>query len=54
MSQGDTVEVDKNDLLTAWAVLENLAVSLDHIGNAFSEELTTVVPRAAELPVGPT
>jgi hypothetical protein len=36
MSQ-ESIEVAKSDLLAAWAVLENLAVSLDQIGGTFPE-----------------
>ena len=35
MAQKELIEVAKNDVLTAWAVLENLAVSFDQIGAAF-------------------
>ncbi|MBI4333723.1 MAG: hypothetical protein HY673_20875 [Chloroflexi bacterium] len=38
MTQEEMVEVAKNDLLAAWAVLENLAVSLDQIGGVFGRE----------------
>jgi hypothetical protein len=34
MAKEDTVPVAKADLSAAWAVLENLAVSLDQIGGA--------------------
>src|SRR6266852_2219716 len=33
--------IAKNDLLAAWAVLENLAVSLDQIGGAFARTDST-------------
>src|SRR5438309_10556336 len=35
MASGDHIEVAKDDLWTAWMVLENLAVSLDQIGGTF-------------------
>lgn len=35
MVQKGTTEVAKEDLLAAWTVLENLAVSLDQIGGVF-------------------
>jgi hypothetical protein len=35
MTRKDLVEVTKEDVLAAWAVLENLAVSLDQIGAVF-------------------
>jgi hypothetical protein len=38
MPQKDITKVAKNDVLAAWTVLENLAVSLDHIGSTFGEE----------------
>lgn len=38
MTQEKMVEVAKSDLLAAWAVLENLAVSLDQIGGVFGRE----------------
>jgi hypothetical protein len=37
MAEKETIEVAKSDLLAAWAVLENLAVSFDQIGGAFAE-----------------
>jgi hypothetical protein len=37
LSEGK-IEVAKSDLLIAWEVLENLAVSLDQIGGKFAEE----------------
>jgi len=33
--QRDVIEVAKDDVLAAWAVLENLAVSFDQIGAVF-------------------
>ncbi len=41
MAQKDMVNITKSDLLAAWTVLENLAVSLDQIGSVYSEEKTT-------------
>jgi hypothetical protein len=38
MAQVDMVKVAKSDLLAAWTVLENLAVSLDQIGGASGRE----------------
>jgi len=38
MTQADMVKVAKSDLLAAWTILENLAVSLDQIGGAFGKE----------------
>jgi hypothetical protein len=38
MVQEERVEVAKGDLRAAWAVLENLAVSLDQIGSKFAEQ----------------
>ena len=35
MMQKDVIEVAKDDVLAAWAVLENLAVSFDQIGAVF-------------------
>jgi hypothetical protein len=35
MTQSDMVQVAKADVLTAWTVLENLAVSFDQIGAVF-------------------
>lgn len=35
MAVKEQISIDKSDLLTAWTVLENLAVSLDQIGGAF-------------------
>jgi hypothetical protein len=35
------VKVAKSDLLAAWTVLENLAVSLDQIGGAFGGKKST-------------
>ncbi len=35
MAQKDIVEVAKEDILAAWMVLENLAISFDQIGAAF-------------------
>lgn len=37
MTRKDTIEIAKDDMLTAWAILENLAVSFDQIGAAFSD-----------------
>lgn len=36
MTDKQTTEIAKTDLLAAWAVLENLAVSLDQIGGTFA------------------
>jgi hypothetical protein len=33
----EMIEVAKDDVLTAWTVLENLAVSFDQIGAAFGD-----------------
>ncbi len=38
MAQRDVVQVTKRDLIDAWTILENLAVSLDQIGSAFGGE----------------
>lgn len=38
MSQRDVVQVTKRDLIGAWTILENLAVSLDQIGSVFGGE----------------
>ena len=38
MAEEDKVVVAKSDLEAAWMVLENLAVSLDQMGGAFSHE----------------
>lgn len=35
MGEKQNIEITKNDLLAAWTVLENLAVSFDQIGGAF-------------------
>lgn len=35
MAQKELIQVTKDDLLAAWAVLENLAVSFDQIGAVF-------------------
>ena len=35
MAQKDLIKVAKDDLLAAWTVLENLAVSFDQIGAVF-------------------
>jgi len=37
-TKSKTVAIDRGDLLAAWAVLENLAVSLDQIGGAFAAD----------------
>jgi len=37
MVQKGMIEVAKEDLLAAWTVLENLAVSLDQIGEVFGD-----------------
>jgi hypothetical protein len=36
------IEVSASDLLAAWAVLENLAVSIDQIGGFFSDSTESV------------
>ena len=36
MTRKDTIEIAKDDVLVVWAILENLAVSFDQIGAAFS------------------
>ena len=41
MDATSPVSVTKNDLLAAWAVLENLAVSLDQIGGKFGRSQNT-------------
>lgn len=38
MAQKKHVQLAKGDLLAAWKILENLAVSLDQMGGAFAEE----------------
>ena len=38
MAQRDIVKVTKRDLIGAWTILENLAVSLDQIGSVFGRE----------------
>lgn len=38
MAQRDMVRVARSDLLAAWMVLKNLAVSLDQIGGVFGGE----------------
>jgi len=35
MARKDMLEIAKDDVLAAWAILENLAVSFDQIGAAF-------------------
>ena len=35
MAREDILEIAKDDVLAAWAILENLAVSFDQIGAAF-------------------
>jgi hypothetical protein len=35
MAKKDMIKVAKDDVLAAWAILENLAVSFDQIGSAF-------------------
>jgi hypothetical protein len=37
MTRKDTIEIAKGDVLAAWAVLENLAVSFDQIGAAYGD-----------------
>lgn len=40
MAQKDMVNIAKSDLLAAWTVLENLAVSFDQMGSRYGEEMT--------------
>ena len=42
MAKVDRVAVAKSDLVTAWAILENLAVSLDQIGGVFGRNKNAV------------
>jgi hypothetical protein len=49
MMQEGTVEVAKSDLLAAWTVLENLAVSLHQIGSVFGEGKSTANGAASQL-----
>src|SRR5438105_8944668 len=42
MVHEEKVAVSKTDLQVAWAVLENLAVSLDQIGGKWAEEQSRV------------
>ena len=37
MAQKELLEIAKDDVLAAWAVLENLAVSFDQIGSMFGQ-----------------
>ena len=37
MAQKELLEIAKDDVLAAWAVLENLAVSFDQIGAVFGQ-----------------
>jgi hypothetical protein len=37
MARKDIVKIAKDDVLAAWTVLENLAVSLDQIGGVFGQ-----------------
>ena len=37
MAQKELLEIAKDDVLAAWAVLENLAVSFDQIGAMFGQ-----------------
>ena len=37
MAQKELLEIAKEDVLAAWAVLENLAVSFDQIGAVFGQ-----------------
>jgi hypothetical protein len=48
MAQVDTVNVAKSDLVAAWTVLENLAVSLDQIGSVFSGQKSTADGAASQ------
>ena len=36
-SQGESIEGAKDDILSAWSILENLSVSMDQIGGYFSK-----------------
>ena len=45
MAQRDMVQVARSELLAAWMVLENLAVSLDQISGIFGLELLCYVKR---------
>jgi hypothetical protein len=38
MAPNEKIEISKSDLVIAWEVLENLAVSLDQIGGKFADE----------------
>jgi hypothetical protein len=42
MAQRDMVKVAKDDVLAAWIILENLAVSFDQIGAAFASTKAVV------------
>jgi signal transduction histidine kinase len=48
MAQQDIVEIAKSDLLVAWTILENLAVSLDQMGGIFGEEKNAVNGAASQ------
>jgi hypothetical protein len=48
MAQGDMVRMANSDLLAAWMVLENLAVSLDQIGGVFGGEKNTAKDAASQ------
>jgi hypothetical protein len=37
MARQDMIEIARDDVLAAWAVLENLAVSFDQIGAAYGD-----------------
>jgi hypothetical protein len=41
VAQKELIEIAKDDVLTAWAVLENLAVSFDQIGAVFGQAKST-------------
>jgi hypothetical protein len=43
MARKDIVKIAKEDVLAAWTVLENLAVSLDQIGSVFGRTKGTLL-----------
>jgi hypothetical protein len=48
MAAEGTMAVAKTDLVAAWAILENLAVSLDQIGSVFGSQDNTANGAAIE------
>jgi hypothetical protein len=48
MTEQAKVAIAKTDLLAAWAILENLAVSLDQIGSVFASRDNTANGAATE------